>query len=108
MDSEINFNHKFMGTSDTSFGEYQDYSPLTFRAYSPSPRRNRGSLLFSGSLPLGVNMEEQSNQTFKQRSKLKTIKQIEDLYEGQDIPNTPARDLPKTYNEVAETNRMER
>ena len=59
--SEMNFNaNRFMGTSDTSFGDYQDYSPLTFRAYSPSPRRNRGSLIFSGSMPFAVTTEEQS------------------------------------------------
>ena len=58
--SEIQLNQlKFMTTADTSFGEYRDYSsPITYRALSPSPRRNRGSLLYSGSsVPLETTME---------------------------------------------------
>ena len=74
--SEMNFTNQYrmMGTSDTSFGEYQDYSPLTFRAYSPSPRRNRGSLIFSGSMPLAATAEEQMNQSYNYKTHVLTTR----------------------------------
>ena len=92
--SEIQLNQfKFMATSDTSFGEYQDTSPITFRALSPSPRRIRGSLILSGSMPLDVTEEEQW-QPYERPFMVKTTKQIEDSYKGEEIPDTPSRDLP--------------
>jgi len=106
--SELQINQfKFMHTSDTSFGEYRDYgSPMTYRAVSPSIRRNRGSLIMSDSLPLEVTTEMPSQQS-ESKILVKTTRQIEDSYEGE-IPDTPFGDLPPNYNEAVERNKMER
>ena len=98
-----------MTTADTSFGEYRDYnSPITYRALSPSPRRNRGSLILSGSsMPLEVT-EESPSQVPERPFQIKTTRQIEESYVDEEIPDTPARDLPPNFNEAVETNRMER
>ena len=50
--SEVQFNNKFSATTDNGFGQYkQDYtSPMTYRANSPSPMKDRNSLTSAGNL----------------------------------------------------------
>ena len=61
-EAQLNTNHlKFGHTADTGFGIYNKHeytSPMTYRVDSPSPRRNRNSLIASGSMPFDVNVTQ--------------------------------------------------
>ena len=89
-------------------------TPVTFRAYSPSPIRKRGSLLdlFSTNnniadsnmaLTYGGNMIDNNN--VQQKPRKLTSKEIDETYKGE-IPETSNADLPPSFNEVSERQRI--